>query len=234
VMDTKQHEQVEFEGSPASLFWIVAGAGAGAIAALLLLPTLLPSSPTGLAAETRAWWYLSRASGFVSWMLVSLSMVLGLLLSTKSARRFPGGATAATLHEHASLLGLGFALFHGLILLGDRFVGYTLGELVVPFGASFRADEVGLGPLAFWGMAIIAASFYARRWIGRRLWRGLHLGSFAVFVLTLFHGLSAGSDKGLWALAIYAVPGAVVVFLSWFRVLGALLGDRPVSGERAA
>ena len=55
-------------------------------------------------------WYLSRASAFVSYVLVWWSMILGLSITSKAARLWPGGPAASALHEHASLLGLAFAV----------------------------------------------------------------------------------------------------------------------------
>src|SRR6478752_3456620 len=111
-------------------------AGASAVLALVVLPIWVPVLGTSLNEATpRGYWYLSRASALVAYGMLWMSMVLGLLMTNKMARVWPGGPTAFDLHEHTSLLGLGFALFHVLILLGDHYINYSAGELLVPFGS---------------------------------------------------------------------------------------------------
>jgi hypothetical protein len=61
--------------------------------------------------------------------------VLGLSITNRLARLWPGGPAAADLHEHASLLGLAFGLLHALVLLGDAYIGYTLPQLLIPFAS---------------------------------------------------------------------------------------------------
>ncbi|MFN8423771.1 MAG: hypothetical protein U0470_10465 [Anaerolineae bacterium] len=79
------------------------------------------------------------------------------------ARLWPGGPTAFDLHQHVSLLSLAFAVFHALILLGDRYIDYTLATVLVPFASrDYRPIGVGLGQLAFYPLAVVGLSFYVR------------------------------------------------------------------------
>lgn len=115
--------------SPLAAGWTVAGAAFGAGAALIVLPWAVPALAVSLSGpEPKAWWYLARASGLVSFALLAASMLLGLLLSTRFAKTWPGNAAAFALHEHASVLGLAFALFHALVLLGDRHTPLRVAE----------------------------------------------------------------------------------------------------------
>ena len=166
-------------------------------------------------------WYLSRASAFVAYILLWWSMLLGLSITNRLARVWPGGPAAGDLHEHASLLGLGFGLLHALVLLGDGYFGYTLPQILIPFaGASYEPLWVGLGQIGFYLMALVTFSFYARRWIGARAWRAIHYLSFAVFALTLLHGLFSGTDSSApWALWMYLGTGVSVLALSAYRIV---------------
>ena len=94
----------------------------------------LAALSTALLGEHAAW-YLSRASAFVAYVLLWWSMVLGLSITNRLARLWPGGPAAADLHEHASLLGLAFGLLHALVLLGDAYIGYTLPQILIPFAS---------------------------------------------------------------------------------------------------
>ena len=74
---------------------------------------------------------------------------LGCLLTSRAARRWPGVVSAGDVHQHVSLLGLAFGMFHGLILLGDRYANYRLTQLLIPFATTaYRPLWVGLGQLA--------------------------------------------------------------------------------------
>jgi predicted ferric reductase len=194
------------------------GAAVGAGAAVLLLPALAGSL---LGPTPTAFWYLARASGLVAYGLLWASMVLGLSLTSRTARIWPGGPAAFDLHQHTSLMGLAFALFHGLILAGDRYINYSLRQLIVPFAsAGYRPLWVGLGQVAFYLLAVVGLSFYARRSIGNRLWRSIHYLSFGVFALALIHGLMSGTDTAApLASTLYWASGGSLLFLTCYRVL---------------
>jgi predicted ferric reductase len=172
--------------------------------------------------QPKAWWYLARASGLVAYALLSASMLLGLLLSTRFAKEWPGNASAFALHEQTSLLGLAFGLFHSLVLLGDRHTPFTIAQILLPFGAVYRPFAVGLGQLAVYGMTLVAGTFYVRRHIGRRAWRLIHFGTFAVFALALLHGLGASSDRTVMAAGI--VPALLILFFGTYRTVAHLAG----------
>jgi predicted ferric reductase len=164
-------------------------------------------------------WYLSRASAFVAYLLLWWSMILGLSITNRLARVWPGGPAAADLHEHASLLGLGFGLLHALVLLGDQYIGYTLLQILIPFAnAGYQPLWVGLGQIGLYLMALVTFSFYVRRWIGARAWRAIHFLSFVVFVLALLHGLFSGTDSSApWAIWMYASTGLSVLAMTIYR-----------------
>lgn len=172
-------------------------------------------------------WYLSRASAFAAYVLLWWSMVLGLALTNKLARVWPGGPTVNDLHEHASLLGLVFGLLHALVLLGDTYIGYTLPQILIPFAGTYAPLWVGLGQIGLYLMVLVTVTFYMRRWIGRA-WRSLHYLSFAVFVLALLHGLFSGTDSSAaWALWMYAGTGMSVLGMTIYRVVVARRGSAP-------
>jgi predicted ferric reductase len=201
---------------------LLGGAALGAVLAAVVAPQWLPALVASLLGPSpQAYWYLARAAGFVGYLLIWLSVVLGLLITGKLSRLWPGGPTTVDLHQFSGLLGLAFAVFHGGILLGDQYIGFTLAQLLVPFaGTSYRPLAVGLGQVAFYIGLLVALSFYVRRHIGYRVWRLLHFGSFAVYVLVTLHGLAAGTDAGSpLIVALYGGTALIVFFLTVFRIL---------------
>ncbi|HEX8990869.1 MAG TPA: hypothetical protein VF784_04255, partial [Anaerolineales bacterium] len=177
----------------------------------------------------KAYWYLSRASAFVALGLLWVSMMLGLLITDRVAKSWPGAARASSLHEFVSLLGLVFAAFHALILLGDRYINYKPAQILMPFGSiNYHPIWVGLGQLGFYTWAIISATFYIRQLIGSRAWKFIHYASFFNFVIAIMHGLASGTDSTVaWAQVVYWVLGGTVLFLTVARVIGSLMQLSP-------
>ncbi len=220
-----------------SLLMLLAAVVAGAIGAAVLLPAWLPGLAQSLLGDApKAYWYLSRSTAFVAFALMWMSMLFGLLITSKMARMWPGGPTAFDLHQHSSLLGLAFALFHALILMGDKYIAYTLPIIVTPFASiKYKPIEVGLGQIAFYVLVLVSLSFYARRLITQRGWRMIHFLSFALFVLSLIHGLQSGTDSNtLLAQGVYWASSVSVLFMTLLRIMGKFVkSERPPRKENA-
>ncbi len=198
------------------------GAGAGAawnaISSMQFSWANLVASLTGPAPM--AYWYLSRGAAIVAYLLIWLSVAFGLMVTNKLGRKWPGGLATVDLHQFTSLLGLAFAAFHGLILLGDQYIGYSLAQILVPFASTdYRPVWVGIGQIGMYMAMLVSFSFYVRQYIGHRAWRALHYSSFAVYVMVTLHGLMSGTDSANIAVqAMYALTAASVVALTWYRI----------------
>jgi predicted ferric reductase len=218
-----------------SFLLIFLAIGVGMLAAILVLPAWLPHLATSLSGpDPKAYWYLSKGSAFVALSLVWLSMALGLLMTNKMARIWPGAPVSFALHEFISLLGLGFALFHAFVLLGDHYIGYTLKQVLIPFFSTYEPVWVGLGQLGFYAMLIITFSFYLRSHIGQKTWRFLHYTSFATYLIALLHGITAGSDGSLpWVQQYYWVSGGALLFLLSYRIVASYSTRLTVSSTRS-
>jgi len=194
----------------------------GLMAAILLLPAWMPNMASSLAGESpKVYWYLSRATAFVSLSVLWLSMALGLGITNKMARLWPGAPAAFAIHEYVSLLGLAFALFHALILLGDHYINFTIAQIFVPFSTvDYRPLWVGIGQIGFYIWLIVALSFYIRSKIGQKTWRAIHYLSFAMFIMGLLHGLFSGTDTITnWTQWYYWISGGSLLFLLMHRIV---------------
>lgn len=194
----------------------------GLVAAAYVLPIWLPALANSFTGSTpKAFWYLSRGAGFVSLGLLWISMLLGIGVTNKMARLWPGIPPAMAIHEYTGLLGWFFAGFHALILLGDRYSHYTLVQLLMPFGSvQYRPTWVALGQLGFYAWFIIAVTFYVRKLIGKKTWRVIHYASFLCYLVLLVHGLTSGTDTNTtWAQDFYWITGAGLLFVLIYRIL---------------
>lgn len=198
---------------------------AGVFLAILVLPTWLPNMATSLVGtDPKVYWYLSRATAFVSLSVLWVSMALGLGITNKMARLWPGAPAAFAIHEYVSLLGLAFALFHALILLGDHYINFTLAQIFIPFSTvEYRPTWTGIGQLGFYIWLIVALSFYVRSSIGQKTWRVLHYLSFAMYIMGLVHGLFGGTDSSAaWAQNYYWFSGGSLLFLLVYRIINSI------------
>jgi predicted ferric reductase len=194
----------------------------GVFAAILILPAWLPNMETSLAGESpKVYWYLSRATAFVSLTILWLSMALGLGITNKLARLWPGAPAAFAIHEYVSLLGMAFALLHALVLLGDRYIDFTFVQILVPFSTvDYRPTWVGIGQTGFYVWLVLNLSFYVRSRIGPKTWRLLHYLSFGTYITGLLHGVFSGTDSPAgWAQWYYWISGGSLLFLLVYRIL---------------
>jgi methionine sulfoxide reductase heme-binding subunit len=168
------------------------------------------------------WWLVSRASGIVALVLISLSVVIGLAMAAKVLRRPSLKRAGARLHEHMALTGLAAIGVHGLALLGDNWLKPGWRGITVPFALSYRPGFTGIGIIAGYLAVLLGPSFYLRRQIGARRWRALHRATVLVWLLSAIHALGAGSDgASLWLRAVVVAPLAPIVYLMVVRLLGA-------------
>jgi predicted ferric reductase len=197
----------------------------GLTIAILLLPTWLPNMATSLTGNSpKAYWYLSRASAFVSLSVLWISMALGLGITNKVARLWPGAPAAFAIHEYVSLLGLAFAFFHALVLLGDHYINFTVAQIFMPFSTvDYRPVWVGIGQIGIYVWILVALSFYLRQAIGQKTWRVIHYLSFTMYLMGLVHGLFSGTDSGAgWAQWYYWISGGSLLFLFIHRIVNTI------------
>lgn len=176
-------------------------------------------------------WLISRASGLVAFALLSGSVILGLLMSTKAANRWLPPKITNELHGMLSVLSLVFLAVHGGALLFDGFFAFTPLSLLVPFASPYKPLWVGLGVIAAWTTAGLAASVRFRKQIGYARWRRLHYLSFVAYVLSLVHGMNSGSDTSLPLVqALYLGSAGTIATLLMVRILF----ERPVTAAKKA
>jgi len=206
---------------PQRMLLFLAAVVVGTLFAAVYLPNWQPALVASIVGDApKAYWFLSRGSALVAFGLLWLSMALGVIITNRLARIWPGGPTAFDLHEYISILGIAFALFHGFILLGDRFINFRIAQIIIPFTTvDYKPLWVGLGQLAIYLWVIIMASFYIRSSLGGKSWRWVHYLSYLVFGLALAHGLAAGTDSAApWAAGMYWGSAASLLFLLIYRI----------------
>lgn len=159
-----------------------------------------------------AYWYLTRGTGTLALILLTLSVALGVAnvrrLRTEHVPRFVLDAV----HRNVSLLAMAFLLVHIITSLLDAFAPISLLDVVIPFGSVYRPLWLGFGAVAFDLMVAVVITSLLRRRFGYRAWRITHWAAYVSWPVALLHGLGTGSDtKAGWMLVI--VGGCVIVMI---------------------
>lgn len=179
----------------------------------------------------KLWWYLSRSTGIVAWVLLTASVLWGLLFSTKLLAGRPTPKWLLDLHRFLGALAVIFTGVHLLTLVADSYTAFGLREILVPFGSSWKPAPVAAGVVAMYVLVAVELSSLAMRRLPRRVWHAIHLASFASFWAATVHGIAAGTDRTNRLLfAAYVAGAAGVVFLTAYRILA----DRRRSPARAS
>ncbi len=168
----------------------------------------LPLAASGPSLD----WYLTRSTGAVALLLLSVAVALGVAdvrrFKTPSWPRFVVDA----LHRNVSLLALVFLLVHILTAVLDSFASISLMATVIPFVGSYRPFWLGLGAVAFDLLLAVILTSLLRGRVGQRAWRATHWLVYACWPIALLHTLGTGSDvKTTWLLALSLVCLALVL-----------------------
>ncbi len=215
-----------------SSFWKFAFVGLiGLIAFLIVtfIATLANTTPWALVSQevnqlfklntVEAMWYVTRAAGLVAYILLWLSMVWGLLISSRMIDPAVQRGSSFDFHQVLSWLSIVFIVVHMIVLLFDAYMPYTLAQILIPFTSAYRSVWVGVGVIAFYLAVLVSVTFYMMRWIGRKTFRIIHYLSLLSFIGSALHGLFAGSDSVFGSVqAMYVFTALSVVFLVAYRV----------------
>ncbi|MEH3067867.1 MAG: hypothetical protein PGN15_07325 [Aeromicrobium erythreum] len=172
-------------------------------------------------------WFLARALGMVALLGFTASVCLGALASStrRGGRAHEERAVRQLAHRSVALVALGALALHVGLLVLDTHVALSLTSVVVPFTSGFAPLAVGLGTLAVWAFVAAALSGLSRgRLAGSQVppvvWRTVHGAAYVGWLLSMGHGVLAGSDTGrAWTTIVYVGCALAVATAVALRVL---------------
>ncbi len=176
-------------------------------------------------------WAVSRASGLAAFAVLTASVVMGLLITTKASDGVLSRPFVFEMHQFLAVVSLALIAVHAGSLLFDGFFRFTALSLVVPLVGPYEPLAVGAGVVAGWLAAITTASFWMRSRIGVKRWRKLHYLTFLAYFAALGHAAFAGTDTELapvyWG---YVTSAGAVLALTTLRISG-YRGRRPADAK---
>ena len=151
-------------------------------------------------------WYTTRASGIVSLILLTLTMVLGLTTTSRARSRNWPGFAQQEIHRRISILAVVFLAIHVLTSILDTYVHIGWFAIVVPFTSPYSRFWVGLGTIALDLTVAVFVSSLLRAHLKPGTWRGIHWLAYASWPVALAHTFGMGTDsREHWVIALGAL-----------------------------
>jgi len=168
-------------------------------------------------SNSKALWYLARGTGLVTLILLTGTVLLGIVAAKRwSSRQWPRFVTVG-LHKNLSLLAVAFLAAHIVTVVGDSYVHISWLNAFVPFTGAYRPMWLGLGAVAGDLLIALIVTSLLRKRVGYRVWRAVHWLAYACWPSAVLHGLTIGSDRrSTWALGVtYGCIAAVGAAALW-------------------
>ena len=175
-------------------------------------------------------WFLNRGSGILLMVLMTVTVVLGVLaMGGRPGRGVPRFVTQAV-HRNLALLSVVALVAHVVTAVMDEFVDIRWWHAVVPAGAGFEPLWVGLGTLAVDLVLVVVVTSLVRTRLSHRAWRSVHYLAWVAWLLGVAHGIGVGTDiesRTLWAIAPTLLCIVAVVIAAGVRLTHAVTHHEP-------
>ncbi|MGA7361727.1 MAG: ferric reductase [Candidatus Dormiibacterota bacterium] len=157
-------------------------------------------------------WYLTRGSGLVLLVVLTASVVVGIMSSGGWAPgRWPQFVVSG-LHRNLSLLAVALLVVHVLTAELDPFAPLGWLAVAVPFLSPYRALWLGLGTFSSDLVLVVVVTSLLRGRLGYRAWKTVHWLAYLSWPVALLHCLGTGTDTRLgWAFVLQMFCLAVVL-----------------------
>lgn len=171
-------------------------------------------------ASSTALWFLTRGTGVVTLLLLTLVVVLGVMNVRRTQLEGVPRFVIELVHRNAALLAVAFLAVHIITSVLDPFAPITVIDAVVPFISAYRPFWLGLGAIASDLLLAVVITSLVRRRLGYGSWRAIHWLAYVSWPVAIFHGLGTGSDaKAAWMLVLSAICVIAVLVAVVARVL---------------
>lgn len=140
------------------------------------------------------WWYLARSSGLVAWALMATTVAWGLVHAGRLTRKVPPPAWNLDIHRFLGGLSVVFVGLHIVGLMADKYVDFGLLQVLVPFASKWRPGAVAWGVTGLYVLLAVELTSLFKKHLPKRVWRGVHLLSFGLFVMATLHAIQSGTD----------------------------------------
>ena len=177
--------------------------------------------------DPHIWWYLSRSAGIVAWLMLTASVLWGIVLATDLFPRWRRNASLLAMHRWLAGLTFFFIAGHLVTLLFDSYAPFRIVDFVVPYAGTWRPTAIAVGVVALWALIAIQITALAMKKLSKKWWRSVHIASYFVFWAVSIHAALAGTDTSKPLYMVTAIMAlAAVAFAASYRALSHTLPKR--------
>ena len=193
--------------------------------------------------SSQFWWYLTRSSAIIAWTLMVISVLWGILLSTRVLKKRDNPSWLLDLHRWMSGTSVVMVFLHMFSLYMDQYAHFSIPDLLIPFHskytkiASLGAWPIVLGVLCFYILIAVQGSSLMMRRLPRKYWKGIHYSSYVLVLVVSFHAGWSGTDARALA---YRVVAVLLIALTSVALIVRIIFPKPartlsakVEGRRA-
>ena len=193
--------------------------------------------------SSQFWWYLTRSSAIIAWTLMVVSVLWGILLSTRVLKKRDNPSWLLDLHRWMSGTSVVMVFLHMFSLYMDKYAHFTVADLLVPFHsqytkiASLGAWPIALGVGCFYILIAVQGTSLMMRRLPRKFWKAIHYSSYALVLVVSFHAGWSGTDVRAIA---YRVVAILLIALTSVALIVRIIFPKPaktlsakVEGRRA-
>lgn len=166
---------------------------------------------------------ISRVCGLLAWYLAGVSLVWGVVLSTRLVRRAALPTWLLGLHRALALGATALTAVHIIAALGHHRAALNVADLLVPGHAHWRTGAITWGVVSLYLAIALALTSVAIHRMPRRWWHLSHLLAYPMFIAAAVHAYGAGTDSQrtvfLWTgLAVLEAALGLGLFRGWAHV----------------
>lgn len=174
-------------------------------------------------------WYLTRAAGILSAILLFLLAVSGIGLVTGFTYRIWEPIKAWAIHRALGITLTISVLVHVGSLLFDKYMNFSITNIFIPFNATFKNSSIfgislgsltlALGIFAFYLLIPVIYTSLLTMEKKPKTWKLLHFLSYLVAIFVFIHGFYLGTDLAIPAIHYTAIVlGLLMLYAIYVRL----------------
>lgn len=195
-------------------------AGTDPLVPEIVATPLNPISETAGENTVSFWpWYFARASGIAAYILLFLLIVTGGGIKTSWSFRFISPTIAWLNHRYLGIALTFSVIVHLVSLLVDKYLKFTIIDILVPFVSTYKPIFLSLGIIGFYMLiAVIITSIFSINKFPKA-WRLIHYLTYPMFIILFIHGYFTGTDTPYILIQLmYLITGIIFSLFCLYRL----------------
>ena len=177
----------------------------------------MANGPRMIAFASPYFWYITRGTGIVALLLLTLVVTLGTLVANRIGGTFVGRFELNELHRSVSMVAMLFLILHILTTVIDSYVSTGLISAFVPMTSAYKTVPIAIGAVGFDLLLCVWISSLLKVRIKNESWRFIHWFSWLAYASAIIHSYMSGSDahSGAGLVLVAGCAGIVLCVALW-------------------